>query len=166
MGITQRIDSLDVLMPEFAARVHLMVMDARAQGLNVAVFETLRSDARQEELWNQGRLTSGAIVTNARAGASWHNYGLAVDIAFLSMPIVSGKLAWTWTGDWKLLGKIGMQNGLAWLGAPGSTFPEAPHFQLTCGMSLNLARRLRSSGGLPSVWNEVRQRLQLPKGVL
>jgi hypothetical protein len=76
--------------------------------------------------------------------------------------VVTPKVNWTWSGNWKRLGEIGQELGLGWLGAPGSIFPEAPHFQLTGGLSLVLARRLRSEGGLPSVWHEVRTRLGNP----
>lgn len=44
------------------------------------VTEGYRSGARQDQLYAQGRTRPGEIVTNAKAGQSAHNYGLAVDI--------------------------------------------------------------------------------------
>jgi peptidoglycan L-alanyl-D-glutamate endopeptidase CwlK len=162
--LTERNTSTLSLMPEFAALVQTMLIEARALGLNVHLFEGLRSDLRQDELYAQGRSMPGPIVTNARAGASYHQYGLAADFAFSSNPpTVGGKIVWTWVGDWQTLGAIGQRLGLAWLGAKGSPFPEAPHFQLTAGIPLNICRQLRNRGGLPSVWLAVRERLSLPR---
>lgn len=31
-------------------------------------------------MYNQGKKTTGDIVTNAKAGKSYHNYGLAIDV--------------------------------------------------------------------------------------
>lgn len=153
-----RLSDTKLLMPELAVIIDQMLAIARKDGLCVSVFETLRSDERQEQLYRQGRSMPGPIVTKARAGSSWHNYGLAVDFAFHEH-VVTPKVQWTWNGNWQRLGEIGESLGLTWLGAKGSIFPEAPHFQLTCGLPLVIARGLRSSGGLPSVWHEVRGRL-------
>jgi peptidoglycan L-alanyl-D-glutamate endopeptidase CwlK len=51
----------------------------------------------QEKLYAIGRITSGKKVTNAKAGQSIHNYGLAVDICL----IIDGKTAsWDTVKDW------------------------------------------------------------------
>ena len=50
-----------------------------ARGAPVLVYETLRDEDRQAELYAKGRTTAGKIVTNARPGWSWHQYGMAVD---------------------------------------------------------------------------------------
>jgi peptidoglycan L-alanyl-D-glutamate endopeptidase CwlK len=44
---------------------------------------TLRTIAEQNELYAQGRTKAGKIVTNAKGGQSYHNYGLAFDIVLL-----------------------------------------------------------------------------------
>ncbi|SVE43245.1 uncharacterized protein METZ01_LOCUS496099, partial [marine metagenome] len=43
------------------------------------VVHTLRTYAEQDDLYEQGRTEPGKIVTNARGGKSWHNFGLAID---------------------------------------------------------------------------------------
>lgn len=43
------------------------------------IYEGNRSLERQQQLWNQGRTTSGKIITMAKPGDSYHNYGLAFD---------------------------------------------------------------------------------------
>ena len=42
-------------------------------------YSGLRTFDEQTALWNQGRITKGSIVTNAKAGESAHNYGCASD---------------------------------------------------------------------------------------
>lgn len=69
----------------------------------------------------------GKIVTNARAGQSAHNYGLAIDV----VPIVNGKPDWNGQDPiWETVGELGQAAGLTWLGAPDSKFREQAHFEL------------------------------------
>lgn len=101
---------------------------------------TFRSFAEQEALYNQGRNgNKGPIVTNARAGYSYHNYGLAVDIVL----IIDGKSAsWDMKSDYDKDGKsdwmevvdLFKQEGWAW-GGDFKSFKDYPHFQKTFGYS-------------------------------
>lgn len=99
---------------------------AAAAQLDLIVTCTLRSDEEQAALYAQGRTTPGHIVTDAPAGKSAHNYGLAIDI----VPMVNGKPDWNGADPvWEQLGELGEAAGLTWLGAPGSRFPEKPHLE-------------------------------------
>jgi peptidoglycan L-alanyl-D-glutamate endopeptidase CwlK len=49
----------------------------------VRIAQGLRSKEDQDALYAQGRTKPGSIVTNARFGASYHNYGLAIDFCLL-----------------------------------------------------------------------------------
>jgi peptidoglycan L-alanyl-D-glutamate endopeptidase CwlK len=155
----QRISSLDTLHPAFRARVERGLSRARAEGLAVHPFETLRSPARQNRLWAQGRTTPGKIVTNARAWESLHQYGLAADFAFDGDPSTA-KIDWTWNGKWTLLGEIMMAEGLEWLGAPGSGFTEAPHFQFKAGLSFAEIKDIHRRFGLEGLAAAIDQRLR------
>lgn len=100
---------------------------------------TLRTFAEQNELFAQGRTKPGAIVTRAKGGQSWHNYGLAVDIVLL----VGGKASWDiktdfdkdGRSDWMEVVDIFKRYGWEWGG--DWKFFDAPHFQKTFGMSIN-----------------------------
>lgn len=100
---------------------------------------TLRTFAEQNELFAQGRTKPGAIVTRAKGGQSWHNYGLAVDIVLL----VGGKGSWDiktdfdkdGRSDWMEVVDIFKRYGWEWGG--DWKFFDAPHFQKTFGMSIN-----------------------------
>ena len=106
---------------------------------------TLRSFAEQDALYAQGRSIPGKIVTKAKGGQSYHNYGLAIDIVLVAdldgngsyesaswdthkdfdgdgqadwMEVVAifKRYGWEWGGDWK--------------------FNDDPHFQKTFGHSV------------------------------
>ncbi|MDA7028670.1 M15 family metallopeptidase, partial [Bacillus sp. CLL-7-23] len=69
------------------------------EGIYVQMTSGYRSFAEQNKLYAKGRTASGKIVTNAKAGQSNHNYGLAVDYVLLSS---DGKTAiWTVNSKWK-----------------------------------------------------------------
>lgn len=53
---------------------------AESLGVRVKIICGTRDFAEQQRLYNQGRTTPGARVTNARPGTSFHNYGVAFDI--------------------------------------------------------------------------------------
>jgi peptidoglycan L-alanyl-D-glutamate endopeptidase CwlK len=118
--------NLDDLRPEVRPLVDAFLAACAAAGLDVLITCTLRSNDEQTELYAQGRTSPGHIVTNARAGQSAHNYGLALDI----VPMVNGKPDWNGADPiWNQIGALGVAAGLTWLGSPGSSFPEKPHFE-------------------------------------
>lgn len=119
--------SLDALRPEVRPLVDEFLAACTRSGIEIIVTCTLRTDAEQTALYAQGRTLPGHIVTNAKAGQSAHQYGLAIDV----VPMVNGKPDWVGTDPlWAEVGAIGQAAGLDWLGAPGSPFIEEAHFQL------------------------------------
>lgn len=104
---------------------------------------TLRTFAEQSALYAQGRTkfydSHGrklGVVTNAKAGQSLHNYGLALDIV-----LVKGSTAsWNDTidydkdgkADWMEIVKIFKNNGWEW-GGDWKSIKDKPHFQKTFG---------------------------------
>lgn len=99
---------------------------------------TLRTFAEQDALYAQGRTKPGSIVTKAKGGLSYHNYGLALDIV-----LIDGKNA-SWDSkkdfdkdgkaDWAEIVNIFKQHGWEWGGDWG--FKDEPHFQKTFGKSV------------------------------
>lgn len=120
--------SLDDLKPEVRPLVDAFLASCTAAGIDILVTTTLRSPEEQTALYAQGRTAPGHIVTNAKAGQSAHQYGLAIDI----VPMVNGKPDWNGSDSvWSAVGDLGQQAGLTWLGALGSRFPEKAHFEFT-----------------------------------
>lgn len=95
-NITQ--DKVATLVPSFRARVQAWLDECRAAGLHPYVYEGLRTSKRQTELYAIGRTVQKrrTKVTNARAGQSMHQYGLAIDF----VPLVPSKAKDLWQADW------------------------------------------------------------------
>ena len=124
--------SLDDLIPPAKARVQAFLDAAKKQGIDLLVTSTYRDNASQDALYAQGRTKPGKIVTNAKAGQSWHNYKCAVDV----VPIVAGKPRWDVKDEvWQQVGALGKAAGLEWAG-DWKRFKEYPHFQYTGGLTL------------------------------
>jgi peptidoglycan LD-endopeptidase CwlK len=118
--------SLDDLRAEVRPQVDAFLAACSAAGVDVLVTCTLRSSEEQAQLYAQGRTSPGHIVTDAPAGRSAHNYGLALDV----VPMINGKPDWNGKDPvWQQLGELGHAAGLEWAGEPGFPFPEEPHFQ-------------------------------------
>jgi peptidoglycan L-alanyl-D-glutamate endopeptidase CwlK len=114
------------LHPVVKAKAEKVVRDMALLGHKVTTFQGFRSFAEQDALYAQGRTKPGAVVTNARGGDSYHNYGLAVDIVF----VVNGKPSWDAKHPWATLGKIGKSHGFQW-GGDWQAFKDLPHLQYT-----------------------------------
>lgn len=104
------------------------------------VAQGLRTIEEQDALYAQGRTTKGKIVTNARGGSSYHNYGLAIDIVL----IVDNKTA-SWEtnvdydgdgkADWMEVVKIFKDAGWKW-GGDFKSIKDYPHFEKSFGYSV------------------------------
>lgn len=116
---------------------------------------TLRTFAEQRELYARGRTKQGSIVTQAREGFSYHNYGLAIDIALL----IDRDNNWTYEtlsyntksdsdqdgkSDWLEVVTLFKQYGWDWGG--DWKFYDAPHFQKTFGYSVRQLLDLHTKG--------------------
>ena len=106
---------------------------------------TFRTFAEQDALFAQGRIKPGAIVTKAKGGQSYHNYGLAVDIALLIDKDGNGTHeATSWDtktdfdgdlkSDWQEIVAIFKRYGWEWGG--DWKFLDMPHFQKTFAKSI------------------------------
>ena len=113
---------------------------AAAQGIDVLVTCTYRSDAEQAMLYAQGRTAKGKIVTNAKPGQSAHNHMLnaaPAALAFDVVPLVHGKPVWDASDPlWDKLGEIGRSLGLQWAGDWKGSLKEKPHFELKVNEAL------------------------------
>ena len=122
------------LHPDLQPIYKKFAAQAKLQGVDYILTCTYRSGEEQDELYAQGRTKKGAIVTNAKAGQSAHNFKIGnapAAKAFDIVPLEAGKAIWRASHpSWVKLGQIGMDLGLNWYGAPNSKFKEFPHFQL------------------------------------
>ena len=128
----------------FIVQVELMLAP---KGVTVEVISGLRSWSAQSALYAQGRTKPGKIVTKARPGSSWHNYGLAIDLGLFRngvylderKPAEADKL-------YAEIGKLAASHGIEWAGT-WKTFAETPHFQVTFGLTLaDVRSRMEAKG--------------------
>jgi len=123
---------LEDLLPQVRSRVEAFLKAADDAGIDLLVTSTYRDNASQDALYAQGRTAPGKVVTNAKAGQSFHNHRCAVDV----VPLRNGKPVWDSKDPvWQTVGRLGKAAGLEWAG-DWKRFKEFPHFQYTGGLTL------------------------------
>lgn len=132
--ITQkRTDKLHPIVRDEVKKI-IAECDAALTGkAKIRITQGLRTFDEQAQLYAIGRTKAGKKVTNAKAGQSIHNYGLAVDMCL----IIDGKTA-SWDtakdwdddkiADWYECVKIFAKHGWEW-GGNWKTFKDLPHFE-------------------------------------
>lgn len=127
------INSRDIneLDPRVAAKCLALQDACKDAGIDLLITSTYRDNASQDAIYAQGRTTPGKIVTNAKAGQSWHNYRLAFDM----VPVVNGKAMWNDAATWERIGRLAESVGLEWAGR-WTKFKELAHCQWTGGLTL------------------------------
>lgn len=131
--------SLDDLHPQVRAMAERLLADSAAAGIPLKVTFTLRSMAMQAALYAQGRTCLGAIVTNAKPGYSFHNFGLALDVVpteLLRLPRWGDTPAHQARTDalWARVGAIGKRLGFQW-GGEFRSIRDRPHFEWSGGLT-------------------------------
>lgn len=115
----QSLKNIYSLEIDFAKRVLDWYEECIREGLDILIYCGYRSNDEQNILYRQGREVSGKIVTNARAGQSFHNYGRAIDF----VPLKNGQPDWDDTKTYKKAQQIGKKynlRSLSW---------EKPHLE-------------------------------------
>ena len=124
----------------------------------------IRSMEEQEILYAKGRTTPGPVVTWAKPGRSYHNYGMAVDIVLLKDTNGDGtydKASWETNldfdgdgkADWSEIVAIFKAYGWTWGGdfLPKNKI-DKPHFQRTYGFPTSKLMTLpKDSQGYPII---------------
>jgi peptidoglycan L-alanyl-D-glutamate endopeptidase CwlK len=123
---------LEDLHPKVKALCEQFIIACDKVDIDILITSTYRDMESQKALYAQGRTTKGKIVTNAKAGQSFHNYRVAFDF----VPITGGKCDWTNIGLFTRCGRIAESIGLEWAGAWKGRFRELAHCQFTNGLTL------------------------------
>ena len=150
-----RIQLLHPNLKEEALSIYKEIVDALTGKAICRFAYTLRTFAEQDALYAQGRTKPGAIVTKAKGGQSYHNYGLAVDIVLLLDKDGNGTFETaSWDGktdfdgdhksDWVEIVSIFKRYGWEWGG--DWRFKDDPHFQKTFGKSIAQLQSLYNTG--------------------
>ncbi|WP_440960530.1 M15 family metallopeptidase [Paenibacillus nitricinens] len=133
------------LQPVVKAATIALIERCYVRGVNIVITQGLRTIAEQNALYAQGRTKPGKIVTNAKGGTSYHNYGLAIDFALL---LPDGKqVSWDFNrdgdgdkvADWTEVVQEAKALGFKW-GGDFVSIKDAPHFQMTFGLTISQLR--------------------------
>jgi peptidoglycan L-alanyl-D-glutamate endopeptidase CwlK len=122
-----RIKLLHPSLREEANKIYADICAAMPAGVVCRFTHTLRTFAEQDALYQLGRSKPGKVVTNAKGGQSFHNYGLAIDFVLL----VNGSVSWTVDKNW--LAVISIFESYGWESGHHWKFKDSPHLQKTFG---------------------------------
>lgn len=165
------------LIPEMRERAEIVKQLCRKEGLDILIYCTYRSLEEQAELYCQGRTIRNIetainalkhdgmiamaklleetrtrpgkpIVTYAKPGQSWHNFGEAFD----AVPMYNSKPIWNVFGkhrimkeEWEIYGHAVRTAGLQWSG-DWTKYREYVHAQYRCAK--------------PQYYKEIREKLR------
>jgi peptidoglycan L-alanyl-D-glutamate endopeptidase CwlK len=152
----KRIDKLHPKLREEARKIYADICKVLTGRAMCRFTYTLRTMSEQNALYAQGRTVKGPKVTNAKAGQSYHNYGLAIDIALCIDTDGNGtfdKGSWDTKGDydgdkiaeWAECVKVFKAYGWEW-GGNWSSFKDDPHFQKTFNYSTRQLLDIHNKG--------------------
>lgn len=119
------IADLEALHPYFRELVKTLIAQCKAKGIELAVVETFRTRAKQNEYRAMGK-----TYTRSAGGASKHQYGLAVDV----VPMVDSVAVWNNPALWRKVGATGEKLGLRWGGRWRHPY-DPGHFEWAPGVS-------------------------------
>lgn len=124
----------------------------------IRIVQGLRTFAEQNALYALGRTKAGHVVTNARGGISFHNYGVAIDFVLLYDKDSNGTFeALSWdtnydfdkdgVKDWQEVVKVFKAKGWEW-GGDWHSLKDNPHLQKTFGLSVSQMLAKYNAGDL------------------
>lgn len=135
--------NLGGLHPDVQGVARQHIGQLQEEGIDARVIAGFRTYAEQDALYARGRTAPGNIVTNARGGESFHNFGVAYDIAIFDESgryITSGSHP-----SYVRAAELGQALGLE-PGARFTRFPDPSHFQRTRGIGLATMRSRFEAG--------------------
>jgi len=155
--MSRKIEDLNPVLAD-KCRAHIYMCELKH--IDILPVQTLRTADEQTAFYAQGRdnlinvnilrkkanmaaITATEnlrVVTNSQAGSSYHEYGLAYDIAIL----IDGKPTWKGAEEqYKQAAEIGKSLGLV----NGGSWGDLPHYQFTFGLTI---KDLKSGKSIPN----------------
>ena len=108
--------NIATLRPYAQAKAREWLLKCLEAGINVKIITGTRTYKEQDALYAQGRTAPGLKVTNAPAGYSWHNFGVAWDFVDFDAdgepqwesPLMEdcGKIASRWVTNGAVVGQV------------------------------------------------------------
>lgn len=132
--------NIATLCPAAQEKAREFMQECLSAGIPLKIICGTRTYEEQDALYAHGRTQPGPVITRARGGYSWHNFGIAWDIG-----IFDGIRYLDESPLYAKAGEIAEQLGLEW-GGRWQQFPDEPHFQLRLGLTLAECRARVSAG--------------------
>lgn len=130
---TTSIAKLQLLHPsirESAIDAYNEAVKATPVGVHPVIDQTLRTFEQSAALYALGRTAPGEIVSNAKAGQSYHNYALALDFHL----VINGKDIWDENNpNWMVVVNCFKAHGFTWGGDFANNFKDYPHLEKRLG---------------------------------
>lgn len=134
--MSNSLDQIETLHPKLrsiALQAYNEAIQHTPIGVHPIITQGYRTFEESDKIYQQGRTTPGEIVSNAKAGQSWHNFGLAVDFAL----VVNGKTIWDQHNpQWSTVVNIFKAHGFTW-GGDWKGFKDYPHLEMKFGQTLS-----------------------------
>ena len=127
---------IEDLLPVVQVKIKSWLSACKERGIDVLVYCTYRDGKEQDALYAIGRTVKGKIVTNAKAGQSYHQYKVAWDC----VPMMGNKPLWSGaesTRQYKVMAEEANKFGIEWSGNWKGSLKETAHFQYTGGLKLS-----------------------------
>ena len=134
----RRIETLDMRLQQPATKFINRV--ERELDVQLRMTQARRTFAEQDALYEQGRTKPGGIVTNAKGGESYHNYGLAFDVVIMD----DGKRP-NWSALSPEAAQIAIDLGFEW-GGNWRRFKDYPHFQMVFSQTIKQLQSVHNAG--------------------
>ena len=139
--------NIATLLPAAQRAARIFLTSAKTFKYQVQILSGTRTYAEQTTIYAQGRTKPGNIVTNAKAGSSNHNFGIAFDVG-----VFSGKTYFTGKTAAETQAYIDLRNhtksatpSLDW-GGDWKSSKDRPHYELHSGKSTTQVRALLEQG--------------------
>lgn len=132
---------LDGLHPKVEKAKDQLIENSKKRGIEIKITQGIRSFGEQDQLYAQGRVKPGEIVTHAKGGQSFHNYGLAIDFVVIDPntknPTWDSQFDGNQNGksDWIEVAEEGKKLGFKW-GGDWQGLKDMPHLEMTFGQSI------------------------------
>lgn len=133
------------LHPVVKERADQLMQQLAERGIVIVITDGFRSAEDQDRLYEKGRSMEGNIVTHAKGGESYHNFGLAIDFA-IKLP--SGNVIWDMqydgngngAADWMEVVEMAKVLGFEW-GGDWAGFKDYPHLEMNFGLTIAQLQR-------------------------
>ena len=136
-------EKIKTLHPEIRNATSSMLTNLKKDNVNVEISLATRTYEEQDRLYSKGRNEKGEIideskvVTYAKGGQSYHNFGLAFDVEVYNE---NGTKNWNKQSEaWQKVINEGKKQGFL-AGAEWNDFPDLPHFENSFGNTQSALR--------------------------